>query len=398
MAPRGYAISPYYDAGLEGGGHTGWSEEIGLRLLAVDPYWYGPEEAAALDPSESLAVSSVVARGPEGWDALNGGLILTAGMMDNCWLAEAPNGDLLAGGRFDQDAFGNPIANVARWNGSAWAPLSADEPNLLVTELVVDADGNVYIGGQFSAIGAAPFGRVAMWDGSAWHNLDGGMDLTVNCLAVGPDGSVYAGGAFTTAGGSPAARVARWDGSSWHAMGAGFPDVVTSLAIAPDGSVYAGGWFTKAGGAVADYFACWNGVAWEGLGQDVEGVIQAITIGPNGDLYAGGAIDAPNVLIGRWDGSAWHRLGAGVNGSVYALTFGPDGNLYVGGRFTSAGGLALAQRAAIWNGYSWLPLDINLPGDPRVSGVSYIGDTLYLGFDTSGTALTSGYTTVTNPG
>ncbi|NLD43688.1 MAG: hypothetical protein GX657_09350 [Chloroflexi bacterium] len=53
---------------------------------------------------------------------------------------------------------------------------------------------------------------------------------------------------------------------------------------------------------------------------------------------------------------------------------------------------------AIWNGYSWLHLDARLPGIPASNAMRFVGDSLYIGFTTAGTALASGYTTVTNPG
>src|SRR5213594_1670124 len=129
---------------------------------------------------------------------------------------------------------------------------------------VIDDSGNLYIGGDFTAVGDVIANHIAKWNGSSWTALGSGMNSNVYALAVsGSD--VYAGGVFTTAGGSVANYIAKWDGSSWSALGSGMNHIVTALAVSGS-DLYAGGQFTMAGGSAADRIAKWNESSWSALG------------------------------------------------------------------------------------------------------------------------------------
>lgn len=72
-------------------------------------------------------------------------------------------------------------------------------------------------------------------------------------------------------------------------------------------------------------------------------------------ISLGGASQAPAAGPGGWD-----HLGVGatpttdaINNDVLALNTDLPGQLLVGGKFTNAGGLAAADRIAIWNGSAW---------------------------------------------
>jgi hypothetical protein len=165
--------------------------------------------------------------------------------------------DLYAGGYFTHATNAGPSAvnvnYIAKWNGSTWSALGSgmgvgDYPH--VSALAVWGT-DLYAGGSFTyATNAGPsavkVNNIAKWNGSAWAPLGSGMDLYVYALAVsGPD--LYAGGYFTTAGGSPANCIARWNGSDWSPLGSGLNSGgVYTLAVS-GGDLYAGGWFTTAG-------------------------------------------------------------------------------------------------------------------------------------------------------
>jgi hypothetical protein len=69
-----------------------------------------------------------------------------------------------------------------------------------VNASVVDASGNLYIGGSFIAVGDTKANFIAKWNGSIWSALGSGVNGIVSALAVsGSD--LYAGGTFTSVGG-----------------------------------------------------------------------------------------------------------------------------------------------------------------------------------------------------
>jgi hypothetical protein len=175
-------------------------------------------------------------------------------------------------------AGGNPVNNIARWDGSSWSPLASGANNT-VTCLIAFDDGSgraLYAGGWFSNAGGVPgTAYVARWNGTSWSPLAGGANQPVYTLRVFDDGSgpaLYAGGTFTTIGGVPAKRVAKWNGTSWSALGAGAgtglsSDAVKALAVLDDGNgraLYLGGRFLQAGGLESVNVAAWRGCGGTG--------------------------------------------------------------------------------------------------------------------------------------
>src|SRR4029434_7001236 len=96
---------------------------------------------------------------------------------------------LYAGGSFTAIA-GVPARGIARWNGSAWAPVG----NVVTTQtspwgvaLTIFDDGTgpaLYAGGQFSAIGGVSATNVAKWTGTTWAPLGDGLNRCVTRLGA----------------------------------------------------------------------------------------------------------------------------------------------------------------------------------------------------------------------
>jgi hypothetical protein len=83
--------------------------------------------------------------------------------------------------------------------------------------------------------------------------------------------------------------------------------------------------------------------------------------------------------------------------AVYSITFDNNGMLYAGGRFSTAGGVALPDAVALWNGTNWSPSEIDLPGTATIySAVVDKNNNFYIGFDTNGTAYASGISVPNN--
>jgi hypothetical protein len=199
--------------------------------------------------------------------------------------------------------------------------------------------------------------------GGAFNNVD---------AIINYNGNIVIGGEFTTVSGVPATRVAKWNGSSWQAMGSGLPDVVKCLAIY-NNVLYAG---TDGTGSNLYY---WTGSAWTAVSGFGAAVYALYTDTANNLLYAGGKFTSPGTFIAKYNGSTWTGVGSGLNvGSlpaVFAVTTFKD-TLYVGGSFSPATKKYLAK----WNGTSWVAPSADMPNN-AVRSFSQHNDTLYVGGD-----------------
>src|SRR5688500_9324969 len=109
----------------------------------------------------------------------------------------------------------------------------------------------MYVAGVFDEVGGVRAVNIAMYDKrtGVWSSLgtdsSSGPNGHLTTLAM-HDGDLYVGGTFTAIAGIPAHSVARWDGSQWHAVGNGFMGTahVQSLVVYRD-SLYVAGGFTK---------------------------------------------------------------------------------------------------------------------------------------------------------
>ncbi|MBL8754049.1 MAG: hypothetical protein JNK15_12185 [Planctomycetes bacterium] len=309
-------------------------------------------------------------------------------------LLALPNGDLVAGGAFSS-AGGVPVANLARWNGTAWTPIGAGLPTTSgqfgVRALARLPNGDLVAGGNFW-LGPSTL-SIARWDGTSWSALGGGITgfsgSTVFALLVRSNGDLVMGGQFDNAGGLLAANIASWDGTWWSPLGSGCDSHVQALAEGPNGELVAGGYFDHAGGVPAARIAAWNGTTWSPLGAGMPGLsfgqgVFDLTRLPNGDLVAGGTFPVAGSTtvdhLARWDGSTWSTLGgvSALYSGVFALATMATGELVVGGNFTSAGGVPTRSLARLgpggWSAFAsgmdgYLTSAVTLPnGDLLVGG------------------------------
>jgi hypothetical protein len=223
-----------------------------------------------------------------------------------------------------------------------------------------------------------------------WYNHfdPPGPNGTVLAVAM-LGGDLYIGGDFTAIGNVPARHIARWDGHAWHSLGQessnGVSRMVTAL-LADGDSLYVGGQFDQAGSLVVNNLAVWHPLSqsWSGIGSGITGEGTALIscmLKYGGNLYVGGRFTATSTIIAnniaRWDGARWSRLGSGVAGVVYTLSRDGD-NLYVGGTFTSVGGKP-ARNVACWNISldSWGPLGAGAEGPVYSLAVRH--DSVYVG-------------------
>jgi len=280
-------------------------------------------------------------------------------------------------------------SNIARWDETAWEPLSGGLTSSDVSvgaALAVFDDGRgpaLYAGGSFTHAGGVPAVGLARWDGSAWEAVGGGpsglFPTTVEEMLVYDDGSgpaLYVSGRFDAIGGVAANLIARWDGMAWSPLGTGLNAVADSMHAFDDGTgmaLYVGGGFTEAGGVSVGRVAKWDGAQWSALNSDFEGggniwALEVFDDGRGPALYAAGSMPVAGGVavnnIARYDGATWEPLADGLDEFAFALSVydaGTGPELYVGGRFPSVGGAPLRQ-VARWDGSRWREVGLGLLG------------------------------------
>ncbi len=244
---------------------------------------------------------------------------------------------------------------------------------------VVEYNGELIIGGDFSSVNGIPANGIAVWNGLSWAPLASGINGgSVKSLAVF-NGDLYVGGSFTTAGQVSANNIARWNGVSWSSLGIGVDDDVEAMAV-HNGVLYIGGNFTNAGGLIANSIASWNGTGWGTLGTGTNGRVNTIISFQN-ELYAGGDFTSiggvPVSRISRWNGSNWNTVGTGIISGTDVFSFEVlNSELIIGGMFSNVGGIPV-NNIAKWNGNSYSGIADGLSGSVRSLKV-YLGD-LYAG-------------------
>lgn len=227
---------------------------------------------------------------------------------------------------------------VWRLSGQTWVAIPG-VANQLIESIVVLANGDIVVGGGFTAIGAIAASRIARWNGTSWSALGSGCSGRVLALVTLPSGDLVAGGGFANAGGTPVYHVARWDGANWSPYGGFMSSWVLSLRLLPSGEVLASGLFTTAGGVSVGGVARGDGASWSafGTGPGLSSV-DALTVMPNGDIVV-----ASFASVRRWNGATWTVLPNSPS-SVNTMVAQPNGHIVIGS----------TQNARVWNGSAYV--------------------------------------------
>lgn len=401
-----------YQSGLEQNTNPVPAEEATITFTQYLPAIWTNESGVALTMRSSLAnANAIIRRTIDGvWRALSTGINGPVYA-----IAEHTDGTIYIGGDFtdaggsgaDYAAIYNPVTDTFSVVGA-----SATNFNSVVDDIAIGPNGVVYFVGNFTnANGIANADHVVSYDPSTglFAALGTGANGRVAAVAVGADGQVYAGGINTAIdfGGVAATNGAgRWDGSAWNAMTTGL-DNGSVLAILVDGAdIYYVGTFT-AMSAVANTNrqARWDGSAWNSLTSGTtNGDIYSIVKGPSGLFYMGGTFTTiGGVAANRhaaYNKTSFSVIGTGVDSTVRTQAFDTSGMLYVGGEFTTANGISLPDAIARWNGSTYLNIDADVPGGGTVIWTlapAHDGS-VYVGFNSIGTAAVGGVTTATNTG
>lgn len=406
-------------------GRYGRTETIGFRMVAYDPFWYGPtEKEQVLDWQDEETVLYFVERMGGLWARTITQPAAVGGVPEPLSVAIHPNtGDVYIAGSFLNWDNKPNADHLVRYDISAgvWEPVGdngAGGPALndIAYDIKFGPDGHtLYVGGEFTnAGGDGDADLLAQVDvrTDTWSDVDtaGGHAAAEHILELGfgHDGTLYIGGTFNNWRGLPNAdRFARYVfGVGWDDCNGPVDNNVKAIQAIGDGRIVIGGDFLTAGGVGVDYIAVYDPDAdsWADIaGGGTNASVEDLALAPDGTLYVAGlftqtAGGASLLSAASWNGSMLTQLGSGLNSWSYTVDVADDGTAWYGGIFTEAGGLPLADRLARWNGYSWAHADIDLPGAATVYFILAYGDDVYLVFTTAGTAYFAGDNSVINAG
>ena len=358
-----------------------------------------------------IAIAS--AAGPGGWDHLGEFKTPNASVLNGAVYAlsaESDNG-LLVGGNFNfTTASGRPAAHLAVWYPTQfWTAYATPSPlNGDVHAIAWDAAHvKLYVGGTFTnAGGNATADFLAVWNGSNWAPFCGPFGGSVAALQI-IGSTLYVGGAFQNGAGIHNANyLIACDLNTGAARPVGnVGDInggVYALTADANGTLYAAGQFINmAGIPAADHVASYDG-SWHAMGTGpstgggaVDDYVRSIASSGN-DVYIG--TDSVNVAgiaqadhIAKWNGSTWSALGANSAGTdgwlpatafIYAIAT-KGSQVVVTGSFQNAGGNALADDIATFDGTVWKPLGSNGAGNGPWIGnglaLAILGNDVYAG-------------------
>ncbi len=285
-----------------------------------------------------------------------------------------PDGKILIGGTFSALApNGGPSVTrnrIARLNldGSldpAFDPNpSGGEFGGAVLSMVVQADGKILVGGNFTGIGGQPRNNLARLDGITGlaDSFDPNANGPIRVVVLQPDGKILLGGDFTTLapnGGPsvPRNRIARLnpDGTLDAAFDPNASDRLFTMALQADGKILIAGDFTSVGGQPRTYMARLDPTTGspDSFNPNSNGRVRAIAIQADGRILAGGEFEN----IGGESREHMARLDPVTGGAdsfdpnvkglvppfepeVYAVAVQADGKILVGGYFFGIGGQA----------------------------------------------------------
>ncbi len=155
------------------------------------------------------------------------------------------------------------------WTALGNASCSQDQCRVRVFSLAFEGD-TLYVGGEFREIGGEPITNLAKWDGHQWSELGNWHWCCVKAIGVKNE-MVYIGGTFP--------QVYQWNGHVWQGLGNfGYPystAYVNALTFW-DSGLYAGGRFDTVTGQLTKNIARWDGTSWSDLGSNLQAEVNGL--------------------------------------------------------------------------------------------------------------------------
>ncbi len=243
--------------------------------------------------------------------------------------------ELVIGGMFDNADSVAGTSYLARWNGMAWEPACDDGPVSGEVLGVAYIDSDLYVCGNFSALGSIPAMNVGYRHQDAWHSLlRPGLLLPYWNVSsvVKYQGSLFIAGNLAATNGIQ--NLGRVEGDSLVGVGTGVLDDawVQDMAVYHD-LLFVGGYFAQSAGNAGNMLMCWDGSHWFDPFPQVQYIGQAFQFIVDDDvLYISGAVrpfgEQDYYGIARYDGTQLCLMGGkGVLAQPMAIG---GGKLYIG--------------------------------------------------------------------
>ncbi|TGD58700.1 T9SS type A sorting domain-containing protein [Flavobacterium humi] len=178
-------------------------------------------------------------------------------------IALQSDGKMLIGGSFT-NYNGTAVNRIVRLNDDGSRDTSftiGSGFNNIVRVIVLQPDGKIMVGGNFTSYNGATANRIVRLNISGGKDIlfssGSGFDNFVNTIEI-ESGKIIAGGNFTTYNGTTAAKLARISASgsidATFSTTTGFDNTVLALAVQEDGKILAGGLFNQYKTTVSNYF------------------------------------------------------------------------------------------------------------------------------------------------
>ncbi len=239
--------------------------------------------------------------------------------------------------------------------------------SLSVLCLVVQADGKILIGGDFTTVNGESIGGIARLngDGTVDTNFNPGVNASVSTMVVQPDGKILIAGDFSMIGSTVRNYIARLNADGTLDLNfAPLSDApLSSIVLQPDGKILVGGYFDNLAGSLrrrigrlnadgtldenfnpADV-TFGNNVSWiDGMALQADGKILV-----GGFISKIGGLNRGNIAMLNPDGSADAEFDPYPNNHVRTIVLQGDGRILVTGSFSGVDGLARDSVARLLN-------------------------------------------------
>ncbi len=294
----------------------------------------------------------------------------TGASADVSAIALQPDGKIIIGGTFTTYN-GTTRNRIARLNADGSLDVTFDPgsgANNLVGAITLQSDGKIIIGGTFTTYNGTTINRIARLnaDGSldADFNPGTGANNGVTAIVLQSDGKMIIGGNFTTYNGTGRNRVARLnaDGTldTSFNLGTGANNPVNAIALQPDGKIVIGGAFISYNGVSQVRIARLNAdgspdTGFNPFSLGANNLVRTIALQPDGKIIIGGDFtsynDAGRNRIARLNTNGSLDIGfdpgTGASGIVYAIALQSNGKAIIGGQFVSYNGTGRNRVARI---------------------------------------------------